>query len=97
MSHKAGLLTLALWSSLQAPAAALDLPVPVDKVAHFGVCYVMTDQLVRAGLSREQAVAATLAVGWLKEVADNRLDPYDLAADAAGALTAAYVCVEWRF
>ena len=88
---------LGLWMGLQGPATALDLPAPTDKVAHFGVSYVVTDQLIRSGMTREQAVATTLFVGWVKEVVDDRVDPYDLAADAAGALAAAYVRVEWKF
>lgn len=92
-----GLLALVLGLAWSTPAKALDLPVPVDKVAHFGVCYILTDQLVRAGMPREQAVVTTLFVGWLKEVVDNQVDPSDLAADAAGALVAGYVRVEWKF
>lgn len=97
MSIKTAIGAVGLWAAFQAPASALDLPVPVDKVAHFGVSYVVTDQLIRTGMPREQAVATMLFVGWLKEVVDDRVDPYDLAADAAGALTAAYVRVEWKF
>jgi hypothetical protein len=79
------------------PALALDIPIPTDKVAHFGVSYVMTDQLIRFGVRPEQAVGATLLAGWLKEVVDRQFDPYDFAADAAGALAAAYVRVEVKF
>ncbi|MFN3431204.1 MAG: hypothetical protein ACK46X_14780 [Candidatus Sericytochromatia bacterium] len=80
-----------------APALALDLPIPVDKAAHFGVSYVVTDQLMRAGMRPEQAVGVTLFGGWLKEVLDRQFDPTDLAADAAGALAAAYLRVEFKF
>jgi hypothetical protein len=79
------------------PASALDLPVPTDKVAHFGVSYIMTDQLMRLGAKPEAAIGATLFVGWLKEVVDQRFDPYDLAADTAGSLMAAYVRVHLTF
>ena len=76
---------------------ALDLPIPVDKAAHFGVSYVVTDQLMRAGMRPEQAVGVTLFGGWLKEVVDRQFDATDLAADAAGALAAAYLRVEFKF
>lgn len=79
------------------PAAALDLPVPVDKAAHFGVSYAVTDQLIRLGASPEQAVGITIFGGWLKEVLDRQFDPYDLAADVAGALAAGYLRVEVKF
>lgn len=91
------LIALTLVAGLARPALALDLPVATDKAAHFGVSYVMTDQLMRAGLSPEQAVALCLTLGWLKEMLDARPDPGDMAADAAGALAAGYVRVEWRF
>lgn len=90
----AALLTGGLFAT---PAAAFDLGVPTDKAAHFGVSYVLTDQLVRLGLSREEALAATLAAGWLKEVTDPRPDPLDMAANLAGALAAAYLRVELTF
>lgn len=79
------------------PAQALDLPIPTDKVAHFGVCYVMTDQLMRLGARPEQAIGATLLVGWLKEVVDRKFDPGDFAADTAGSLAAAYLRVTLKF
>lgn len=79
------------------PALALDLPIPTDKVAHFGVCYVMTDQLMRLGARPEQAIGATLLVGWLKEVVDRKFDPTDFAADTAGSLAAAYLRVTLKF
>lgn len=92
-----GIITLAVLAGLAGPAYALDLPVATDKAAHFGVSYVMTDQLMRAGLTPEQAVALCLTLGWLKEMLDARPDPGDMAADAAGALAAGYVRLEWRF
>jgi hypothetical protein len=83
---------LALASACR-PAFALG-PLPVDKVAHFGVSYVLTDQLQRAGVPPAQAIAVTLLIGWLKEVVDGRLDAGDLAADAAGSLSAAFLRLE---
>jgi hypothetical protein len=93
ISALAGLLLLLAAT----PAQALDLPIPTDKVAHFGVCYVLTDQLMRLGAPPEQAIGATLLVGWLKEVVDRKFDPTDFAADTAGALAAAYLRVQLKF
>jgi hypothetical protein len=90
-------LPLALWLTLSSPARAFDLPVPVDKAAHFGACYVITDQLMRAGMKPEHAVAATLFIGWAKEVTDRPFDPYDLAADTLGALAAGYLRLSFKF
>jgi hypothetical protein len=90
-------LATAAWLSAAAPACALTLPVPTDKVAHFGVSYIMTDQLMRLGLKPEAAIGATVFVGWVKEVVDQPFDPYDLAADTAGALMAAYFRVHLEF
>lgn len=87
--------TLTIWPS--APAEALDLPVPVDKAAHFGVSYVVADQLMRAGMRPEHAVGVTVFGGWVKELLDRQFDAGDLAADAAGALAAAYIRVEIKF
>ena len=70
------------------------LPIPVDNAAHFGLSYVMTDQLMRSGLPPAEALAVSLFVGWFKEVADGRIDPLDLTADAAGSLAAAYLRVQ---
>lgn len=88
---------LCLSSPAPAQAQVLDLSSVTDKAAHFGVSYVLTDQLMRMGARPEQAVGATIFVGWLKEVVDRRFDPYDLAADAAGALAAGYLRVELKF
>ncbi|MNT65628.1 hypothetical protein D3C72_2036240 [compost metagenome] len=79
------------------PAWAIDLPVPVDKAAHFGISYAVTDQLIRLGATPEQAVGITIFGGWLKEVLDRQFDPYDMAADVAGALAAGYLRVELKF
>jgi hypothetical protein len=79
------------------PAQAVELPIPVDKAAHFAVSYVITDQFMRMGMGREQAVATTVFIGWAKEITDPQVDPYDLAADALGSVMAGYVRVELHF
>lgn len=95
-SMRHALLAAFLVLALAAPARAegFPLPVEVDKAAHFGLSYVMTDQLLRAGLRPEQALICALFVGWAKEVADGRVDAGDLGADAAGCLAAAYLRVQ---
>ncbi len=75
-------------------AEGFKLPIETDKAAHFGVSYVITDQLMRAGLPPDQAMIATFFIGWFKEVADGRVDPGDLGADVAGSLAAAYLRVQ---
>ena len=91
-------LMMSLIASLTLATAGLPaqafVPLAVDKVAHFGLSYVITDQLQRAGVPSEQAIAVTLLIGWLKEVHDGQLDAGDLAADAAGSLAAAFLRVE---
>lgn len=67
--------------------------VGVDRVAHFGLSYVITDQLMRAGLGPLPAIAATLLVGAAKELVDGKPDAFDFGADAAGSLAAAYLKV----
>lgn len=86
------LLTGGLLVASALPARAWS-PVPVDKVAHFGVSYVLTDQLLRANVPLEQAIVVTLLVGWLKEVTDGEIDAGDLAADLAGSLSAGFIRV----
>lgn len=96
--HARRSLAAALAISLfAAPARAIELPIPVDKAAHFGLSYVITDQLMRAGMPPTQAAALTFGVGWLKEVTDPVLDPGDLLADGLGCLAAAYVHVTFKF
>lgn len=90
------LLTLALVAATAAPARAWS-PLPVDKAAHFGLSYVVMDQLMRAGVPVEQALVATMLVGWLKEVTDGEIDGGDLAADAAGCLAAGFLRVQFRW
>ena len=61
---------------------------PVDKAAHFGVSYVICDQLQRnAGFNRFWASVTTLAIGAAKEgLIDDHWDSGDFAADCAGVL-----------
>ena len=62
--------------------------IPVDKAAHFGVSYVICDQLQRnAGFNRFWASVTTLAIGAAKEkFVDDHWDSGDFAADCAGVL-----------
>lgn len=62
--------------------------IPADKAAHFGVSYVICDQLQRnAGFNRFWASVTTLAIGAAKEgLIDDHWDSGDFAADCAGVL-----------
>lgn len=93
---RSGALAAVLVLALATPARAegFKLPIEADKAAHFGLSYVIADQLMRAGLPPDQAMIATFFIGWFKEVSDGRVDPGDLGADAAGCLSAAYLRVQ---
>jgi hypothetical protein len=70
------------WSDLQNK-------VGVDRVAHFGVSYIICDQLQAAGMNQFWATTTTIAIGAAKEKwVDNKWDGGDFAADCAGALMA---------
>ena len=62
--------------------------VGVDRFAHFGISYVINDQLKRnAGFNDFWAAATTLAIGAAKEKwIDKQWDNGDFAADCAGVL-----------
>lgn len=62
--------------------------VGVDRFAHFGISYVINDQLKRnAGFNDFWAAATTLAIGAAKEKWIDKLwDNGDFAADCAGVL-----------
>lgn len=62
--------------------------VGVDRFAHFGISYVINDQLKRnAGFNDFWAAATTLAIGVAKEKwIDKQWDNGDFAADCAGVL-----------
>ena len=71
-----------------APSLCYAQDIPVDKAAHFGVSYVICDQLQRnAGFNRFWASVTTLAIGAAKEkFVDDHWDSGDFAADCAGVL-----------
>ena len=62
--------------------------VGVDRFAHFGLIYVICDQLKRnAGFNDFWAAITTLAIGAAKEkFMDDHWDGKDFAADCAGVL-----------
>lgn len=62
--------------------------VGVDRFAHFGLSYVICDQLKRnAGFNDFWAATTTLAIGAAKEKwIDNQWDTGDFASDCAGVL-----------
>ena len=64
--------------------------VGVDRVAHFGVSYIICDQLQRNfGMNKFWAYTTTVAIGAGKEKwVDNKWDGGDFAADCAGAMLA---------
>jgi hypothetical protein len=64
--------------------------VGVDRVAHFGVSYIICDQLQRNfGMNKFWACTTTIAIGAGKEKwVDNKWDGGDFAADCAGAMLA---------
>lgn len=67
--------------------------IPTDKAAHFGVSYVICDQLERnCGMNKFWAAFTTLAIGAAKEAFDDHWDSGDFAADCAGVL-----CVQIKF
>ena len=81
-----------LVTILSAPAMAAERNladnVGVDRFAHFGISYVINDQLKRnAGFNDFWAAATTLAIGAAKEKwIDKQWDNGDFAADCAGVL-----------
>ncbi len=84
------LLVVCLWVR---PAYAEITPF-TDKAAHFGLSYVMTDQLVRVGAPTDWAIFGVIGIGLTKELLDSRRGTFDfgdLSADIAGALCAGYL------
>ena len=81
-----------LLTALSVPAMAAEHnladSVGVDRFAHFGISYVINDQLKRnAGFNDFWAAATTLAIGAAKEKwIDKQWDNGDFAADCAGVL-----------
>jgi hypothetical protein len=78
---------LVLALPLTASAASIS-DFPADKAAHFGVSYVICDQLERnCGFNKFWAGFTTLAIGAAKEAwIDDHWDGGDFAADCAGVL-----------
>ena len=62
--------------------------IGVDRFAHFGVSYVINNQLQRScHMSPFTATLTTIAIGAAKEqFVDDHFDKGDFAADCAGAL-----------
>lgn len=73
--------------SAQSVNDAIDT-VGVDRVAHAGVSYIISDQLHRScHFNRFWSAATTLAIGAAKEAwVDDHFDRGDFAADTAGVL-----------
>jgi hypothetical protein len=89
------LLVGCLWVT---PAHAEMTPF-ADKAAHFGLSYVMTDQLVRVGAPTDWAILGVIGIGLTKEFLDSRRGTFDfgdLTADIAGALCAGYLRLDLR-
>lgn len=92
---KKALITVAVALTMLAPTLcsaqsvddAIDT-VGVDRFAHAGVSYIITDQLHRnCHFNKFWAAATTLAIGAAKEQwLDDHFDKGDFAADCAGVL-----------
>ena len=78
--------------SLTAPCYAysgdISDDIGVDRVAHFGVSYLVCDQLHRnCGMNKFWSAVTTIAIGAAKEKwIDDHFDNGDFAADCAGTL-----------
>ena len=78
--------------SLSAPCYAysgdISDDIGVDRFAHFGVSYVICDQLHRnCGMNKFWSAVTTIAIGAAKEKwVDDHFDNGDFAADCAGTL-----------
>lgn len=74
-------------SLLLLPPPGYAMP-PADKTAHFGVGYVVSDQLQRhSGLTATERVCCVALLAYAKERSDSRTDWRDFAATVAGAVT----------
>lgn len=61
--------------------------IPIDKAAHFGAGYIISDQLQRnAKCSAFEAFLITTGIAWAKEKLDDQVDNDDAYATMAGAL-----------
>ena len=81
-------LVAGLVLTLPLPCHASISDFPADKAAHFGVSYVICDQLERnCGFNNFWAGFTALAIGAAKEAwIDDHWDGGDFAADCAGVL-----------
>jgi hypothetical protein len=88
MKHLIAGITAGLMLALPLTANAASISdFPADKAAHFGVSYVICDQLERnCGFNKFWAGFTTLAIGAAKEALDDHWDGGDFAADCAGVL-----------
>lgn len=77
-----------LAGTCQAKDTDFSNDIGVDRFAHFGISYVINDQLKRnAGMNDFWAGFTTLAIGAAKEAwIDDHFDNGDFAADCAGVL-----------
>lgn len=59
--------------------------IPIDKVAHAGISYIITDQLQRnVGMNRFWASFTTIGIGAIREFTHRGWDGKDFVADVAG-------------
>ena len=67
---------------------SITFAMPTDKVAHFGVSYMLSGQLKRhTKMTTLERIGTVLFVGYAKERwIDSNFDKYDFAADMAGVL-----------
>jgi len=63
------------------------LAMPADKTAHFGVGYILNDQLSRhTHLTFIERIGAVYLVAYMKERGDNTFDQHDINATLLGAV-----------
>lgn len=80
------ILILTMVMLLVVPSICLAVPGK-DKVAHFGVGYIIDDQLQQQSkMNREQRLVTVATIGVIKEVTDSRFDWRDLGATVLGAV-----------
>lgn len=73
------------------PGGYVDRPLSIDKLAHAGVAYAITDVCRETGGHRLGCPALTLLGGVGFEVTQGHVSRLDIGADAVGALLAALV------
>lgn len=69
--------------------------IGVDKFAHFGAGYIISDQLQRnCGMSALESVLLTTLIAYAKErLIDSKTDTGDISATTAGAL---FYQIKWK-